>query len=138
MQCLRARQAGFRLCISVVLGIADEDLYMDSARLTGQLISAINPEEVGITMLVPQPGTIFRKAVKDGTGPLPEKDRLLKELREFYTHTELDGGLFNASHSSSYISFRARMPEEKAEGLAVIDKAIAGKLEVKQGALRHI
>lgn len=138
IQCLRARKAGFRLCVSVVLGIADESLCMESARLTGKLITAINPEEIGITMLVPQPGTIFRKAARQASGSLPGRDRLLRELREFYLHTELDGGLFNAGHSSSYISFRARMPEEKARGLAIIDKAIAGELELKQDALRHI
>ena len=137
-QCLRARAAGFALCISVVLGIADDDVYMESAKRTGKLISAINPEEIGITMLVPQPGTIFRKDIKDGTSPPPSRDRLLRELREFYVHTDLDGGLFNGGHSSSYISFKARMPEEKAVGLACIDRALAGETALKADALRHI
>lgn len=138
VQCLRALDAGFRLRISVVLGIADDDLYMESARRTGELISAINPHEVGITMLVPQAGTIFRKDIKDGTTPPPAPERLLHELREFFANTDLDGGEFNASHSSSYLSFRARLPEEKADALAYIDKALAGKLPLKADGLRHI
>lgn len=137
VQCLRARAAGFKLRLSVVLGIAEDSLYMESAKRTGKLISAINPEEVGITMLVPQAGTIFRKEIKEGGNP-PDKTRLLRELREFYAHTDLDGGLFNASHSSSYVSFKARMPAEKAQGLAFIDKALAGQIDLKADALRHI
>lgn len=138
LQCLRAQKAGFGLRVSVVLGIAGESLYMESARRTGALLTSINPQEVGITMLVPQPGTIFRKDIKEGMSPALSKERLLRELRELFAHTELDGGLFNASHSSSYISFLARLPEEKSKGLALIDKALAGELELKPDGSRHI
>lgn len=138
IQCVRARKAGMRLCLSVVLGIAEDDVYMDSARLTGKLLSDIDPEEIGITMLVPQPGTIFRKDIKDGTSRPPACERLLKELRELYTHTSLNGGLFNASHSSSFVSFRTRLPEEKTKGMEIISRALAGQMELKPDGMRHI
>ena len=136
--CRRAQDAGFSLSISVVLGVADESLWQESARLTGQLLTAIDPAEIGITMLVPQPGTIFRKEIKQGAAPAPGQGRLLRELRELYTHTDLNGGLFNASHSSSYVSFKARLPRDKDRGLEYLDQAIAGRVPLKADRLRRI
>lgn len=138
LQCRRAREAGMELIVSVVLGVADDALSLESARATGRLLSAINPEEVGVTMLVPQPRTLFAKNIADGTLQAPGRKRLLAELRELFIHTELAGGLFNATHSSCYLSFKARLPEQRAEGLACIDGVLAGDIAPRQGQERRI
>lgn len=138
VQCRRAREAGMVLIVSVVLGVAEDALSLESARATGELLSAINPDEVGVTMLVPQPRTLFAKNIADGTIQAPDRERLLAELRELFIHTELAGGLFNATHSSCYLSFKASLPEQRAEGLACIDGVLSGEIAPKAGPDRRI
>jgi hypothetical protein len=63
---------------------------------------------------------------------------MLAELRTMIAHTHLTDGLFHANHASNYLPIRAKMPEDKAATLALIDKALAGKIRLKPEFLRAL
>jgi hypothetical protein len=46
--------------------------------------------------------------------------------------------MFHANHASNYLPIRARMPKEKAQTLALIDAALAGKVQLRPEWMRAL
>ena len=137
-QCCRVKQVGMTLYVTVLLGIADSKITLEHARKTGELLSAVNPDVVTVMTLIPYVGTPVRTAIDKGELITPAPEAILQELRELLAATSLAGGLFDCSHSSGYLSFQARLPNEKEPGLALIDRALAGNVQVKPDDRRRI
>jgi len=57
-------------------------------------------------------------------------------MREMLVHTELNGGVFAATHASNYLSLNARLPEDKQAALDRIDAALRGDLGLKPEWMR--
>jgi radical SAM superfamily enzyme YgiQ (UPF0313 family) len=133
---IKARAAGMKLSITVLLGIAGKKRSHVHARETGRVLSAIDPEYVGALTLMLIPGTPLHQDCVDGKFPLLEPDEMLNELKNMIGGTELSKGLFHANHASNYLPIKARLPKDKAKTLNLIDNALAGKIDLKPEFLR--
>jgi hypothetical protein len=71
-----------------------------------------------------------------GKFSLLESDEMLDELKNMITATELSKGLFHANHASNYLPIKARLPKDKDATIKLIEKALAGKVELKPEYLR--
>jgi len=134
----KARQAGFKLSITVLLGIAGRQRSRIHAQETGRVLTAIDPEYVGALSLMLIPGTPLHEDFEAGRFVLIDPDETLQELRTMIEATHLSRGLFHANHASNYLPIRARMPAEKQATLALIDQALAGKIALKPEHLRAL
>jgi radical SAM superfamily enzyme YgiQ (UPF0313 family) len=134
----KARSAGIKLSITVLLGIAGKKRSDIHAKETGRVLSAINPEYVGALSLMLIPGTPLCNDYEAGNFSLPDPAEMLKELRTMIAHTNLSRGLFHANHASNYLPIRARLPKEKEATLKLIDEALSGKVELKPEYLRAL
>ena len=133
---IKARAAGMKLSITVLLGIAGKKRSQVHARETGRVLSAIDPEYVGALTLMLIPGTPLHQDCVNGKFPLLEPDEMLNELKNMIAGTELSKGLFHANHASNYLPIKARLPKDKAKTLNLIDNALAGKIDLKPEFLR--
>jgi len=134
----KARAAGIKLSITVLLGIAGPTRSNIHARETGRVLTAIDPEYVGALTLMLIPGTPMYRDFKNGEFFLPEPDEMLKELKTMIDATELSKGLFHANHASNYLPIKARLPKDKQKTLRLIDKALTGKIALKPEFLRAL
>jgi radical SAM superfamily enzyme YgiQ (UPF0313 family) len=134
----KARAAGIKLSITVLLGIAGPSRSNIHARETGRVLTAIDPEYVGALTLMLIPGTPMYRDFKNGEFFLPEPDEMLKELKTMIEATELSKGLFHANHASNYLPIKARLPKDKQKTLRLIDEALAGKVALKPEFLRAL
>ena len=134
----KARAAGMKLSITVLLGIAGKERSLVHARETGRVLSAIDPEYVGALTLMLIPGTPLYQDCADGKFPLLEPDEMLNELKNMILATELSKGLFHANHASNYLPIKARLPKDKAVTLRLIDDALAGKISLKPEYFRAL
>jgi radical SAM superfamily enzyme YgiQ (UPF0313 family) len=134
----KIRAAGIKLSITVLLGIAGRERSRIHAEATGRVLSAIDPEYVGALSIMLIPGTPLHDDYEAGRFVLIEPPEMLAELRTMIAHTHLTDGLFHANHASNYLPIRAKMPEDKAATLALIDKALAGKIRLKPEFLRAL
>lgn len=135
---IKARAAGMKLSITVLLGIAGKERSLVHARETGRVLSAIDPEYVGALTLMLIPGTPLYQDYADGKFPLLEPDEMLNELKNMILATELSKGLFHANHASNYLPIKARLPKDKAVTLRLIDDALAGKISLKPEYFRAL
>ena len=134
----KAKEAGIKLSITVLLGIAGRQRSEVHARETGRVLSAIDPEYVGALSLMLIPGTPLCHDFEAGRFEMIEPIEMLQELRTMIEYTDLSRGLFHANHASNYLPIKARMPKDKKDTLKLIDSALIGKVQLKPEFLRAL
>ncbi len=134
----KVRQAGIKLSLTVLLGVAGRERSEIHARETGRVLTAIDPEFVGALSLMLMPGTALHTDYQHGRFELIEPREMLVELGTMLAHTHLTAGLFHANHASNYLPIRARMPAEKENTLQLINRALAGDVQLKPEYLRAL
>jgi len=134
----KAREAGIKLSITVLLGLAGRERSDIHAKETGRVLSAIDPEYVGALSLMLIPGTPLYQEFESGDFLLPNPEELLRELRVMLEATHLTDGLFHANHASNYLPLKAHLPHDKEKALKQIDDALSGKISLKPEYLRAL
>ncbi len=134
----RVRSAGIKLSVTALLGIAGRGRSLEHARATGQVLSAMDPNYVGVLSLMVLPNTEIGLKVRAGEFEVLEPLELLRELREMLAHTEMTRGLFLANHASNYLPIKVKMPADREKALEQIDRALEGKIGLKPEWLRGL
>jgi radical SAM superfamily enzyme YgiQ (UPF0313 family) len=135
---LKAREAGFKLSLTVLLGIAGPQRSQIHARETGRVLTAIDPDYVGALSLMLIPGTPLHADWSRGDFILISPTQMLAELRTMLAETHLSQGLFHANHASNYLPIKARLPKDKAATLKLIDRALTGEISLKPEFMRAL
>lgn len=134
----RVKQAGILLSATVLLGIGGRERSIRHARLTGRLLSAMDPDFVGALTVMLIPETPLYGDFMSGTFRLPDETGLLAELREMIAATELTRGYFFANHASNYLPVKASYPGGRQQALDRIDAALRGKVDLKPEWMRAL
>ena len=134
----KAKAAGIKLSITVLLGIAGRARSRVHAEETGKVLSTIDPEYVGALSLMLIPGTPLHDDYKSGSFSLIGPDEILEELKTIIAATELSKGLFHANHASNYLPIKARLPRDKDSTIQLINDALSGKIRLKPEYLRAL
>lgn len=119
------KEAGIKLSVTVLLGIGGVEGSSRHARLTGTVLSAIDPDYVGALTTLVVNGTPLHDLQQQGRFMVPSAFAILSELAEMLEHTEMTRGLFFANHASNYLPVRARMPSERDKTVALIRTFVA-------------
>lgn len=134
----KVKEAGIKLSVTVLLGIAGKEKSLEHARVTGELLSAMDPNYVGALTVMIIPGTPLWKEHEGGEFKLPDQRGFLRELREMIAYTNLTRGLFFSNHASNYLPVKARLPKGKQKALDLIDAALKGDVELKPEWMRAL
>ena len=134
----RARAAGLKVFVTVLLGLAGTERSDEHARRTGEALTRMGPNYVGALTLMLVPQTPLHERWQRGDFILPDATGMLRELRTLFAHTELDPGIFFANHASNYLPIQAVLPQDKPDVLAWLDRAIAGAVPLKPELLRGL
>lgn len=134
----KAKAAGFKLSVTVLLGIAGRERSQAHATATGRVLSEMDPDYIGALSLMLIPGTPLFDAHQAGDFPLLEPHEMLAELRTMVANTHLTKGLFHANHASNYLPIKARLPRDRETVLSLIDKALSGEVGLKPEWLRAL
>ena len=134
----KVREAGIKLSVTVLLGIAGRERSLEHAKATGKVLSAMDPEYVGALTVMLVPGTPLYEDFESGRFQLPTEREFLQELREMIAHTNLTEGLFFSNHASNYLPIKAKLPKGKQEALSLIDSALKGEIPLKPEWMRAL
>lgn len=134
----KIRSAGIKLSITVILGIAGIEKSHRHAEQSGRVLTEIDPEYVGALSLMLTPNTELYREYEQGSFILPGPREMLEELRIMIEHTQMTRGLFHANHASNYLPIKARLPKDKASTLDLIDRALAGEVDLRPEHMRGL
>lgn len=137
-QGLRVKQAGLRLSVTVLLGLAGSGRSGIHARSTGEALTRMDPQHVGALTLMLMENTPLYEQWRRGEFELPDARGMLSELRGMLMQTNLSRGLFLANHASNYLPLKVRLPSGKQAALERIDRALAGAVPLKGEHLRAL
>jgi len=123
--CLRAKEAGFKLSVTVILGLAGKTGSLRHARETARLANRIQPRFLSALTLMLGP---YEREYREAMGPDFEYTNAVddtRELRELVAGLEIDGCIFRSNHASNYLPLAGTLPGDKARLLDEIDRALA-------------
>lgn len=134
----RVKDAGIKLSVTALLGIAGRERSLEHARATGEVLSEMDPNYVGVLTLMVLPNTEIGAKVREGSFEVPGQTELLLELREMLFHTHMSRGIFLSNHASNYLPLKVKMPTDKLKAIEKIDGALKGKVALKPEWLRGL
>jgi radical SAM superfamily enzyme YgiQ (UPF0313 family) len=136
-ECRKAKAAGLRLNVTVLLGLGGAARSDEHARATAEALNEMAPQQAAALTLTLIPGTPLYEEARAGSFRLPDKRGLLAELR-----TMIEGldyrGLFLADHASNYLPLKLRLPADRDKALAAVDAALDGETGLKPEWLRGL
>jgi radical SAM superfamily enzyme YgiQ (UPF0313 family) len=120
-----ARRAGFALSVTAILGLGGIRRSMEHARKTGQALTAIDPQYIGLFTLMLEPGTRMAEMERRGEFDLPGPSQMLRELREILAQTDVTDAVFRTNHASNYLAVGGNLPADKEAMLRALDRDLA-------------
>ncbi|MCK4839817.1 MAG: radical SAM protein [Desulfobulbaceae bacterium] len=132
------RAAGLFLSVTVLLGVAGRKNSAAHARATGQVISAMSPNQVGVLTLMLLPGTPLYEQAEKGEFVMPDQAGFLRELYLIVENIELERLQFQSNHASNYLPINCRLPRDRQPVLSAIAKALNGEITLKPEHLRAL
>jgi radical SAM superfamily enzyme YgiQ (UPF0313 family) len=127
--CKVVREAGLKLSVMVLLGLAGREGSERHARATGRFLVEAAPTYGAALTVTPVPGTELQDAVEDGSFELPDRWGMLEELG--WMLEEMDGyrGPFHANHASNYLPLKLRLPRDREKAIDLIRSVVKNRDE---------
>lgn len=127
--CQIVREAGLKLSVMVLLGLAGRRESERHARATGRFLARAAPTFGAALTVTPVPGTEMHSAVEDGSFELPDQWGMLQELQ--WMLEDMDGyrGVFHANHASNYLPLKLRLPRDREATIELLESVVAERDE---------
>ncbi|NVM23816.1 MAG: radical SAM protein [Desulfobacterales bacterium] len=134
----KVMEAGIKLSVTVLLGLAGTERSAVHAQATGHALSAMDPNHIGALSLMLLPNTPLGRDHAQGRFKLISPIEMLAELKTMIANTDLSSGLFYANHASNYLPIKARLPRDKTTAISLIDRALKGDMPLRPESLRAL
>ncbi|MFC2013324.1 radical SAM protein [Chloroflexota bacterium] len=125
----KTKAAGITLSVTVILGLAGAQGGVQHALQTANALTEINPDFCGALTLMLEPGASLYEQWQRGEFAPASPFQSLEELRQIIAHSDFTDCFFTSNHASNYLPLRLRLPQQKEEGLKLLDKILATKDE---------
>lgn len=131
-EALKARNAGMKLSVTAILGLAGRGRSLDHARATADWVNRVNPEFFSLL-------TLFHRHNDEFIGQLDQCTRreLLAEVREMLTHLAPQRTILRSNHVSNFLELAGNYPKDRDRLIATVDGAVA-RLERVPGYLDEV
>lgn len=134
----RIKESGIKLSTTLISGIGGREKISEHAIESAKVISAINPDYVGILTLMVEKGTSIYEDVQKGTFHLLTPEEVMQETRKFLQNIQVTNCIFRSNHASNYMALSGTLPQDKNLLLQDIDLALKGEHKYKQEEYRRL
>lgn len=134
----RIKAAGIALSVTILLGIAPAGRSRDHAINTGRLLTAMDPDFVGVLSVMVCRGTKLAGLVASGAHTVPDSRGYLAELKLMLEHTRMRHGLFMSNHASNHLPLRVNMPYGREEAIALLGEALSDRVALRPEKYRGL
>ena len=123
----KIKQAGITLSVTVILGLGGVEGSRKHTLGTARVLTDLDPDFAGALTIMLVPGTPLHKEWEEGKFTIISPFQSLEELRLIIENANFTKCFFTANHASNYLPIKARLPQQKAELLKLIDEVLASK-----------
>lgn len=133
-----AHQAGMKISIIAMLGVAGTVRSQQHAEATAELVSRMDPEYFAALTTSIIAGTPLYRLQEKGKFELPSVEDMLGELRTMVIRSKPTNALFRTNHASNYLPLAGRLPVDRDRIVSVIDSALEGRVQLRPEWLRGL
>ncbi len=123
----KLKKAGITLSVTVILGLGGVEGSQKHALGTARILTDIDPDFAGALTIMLVPGTPLHRDWEEGKFRLISPFQSLEELKLIIENSSFTDCFFTANHASNYLPIKARLPEQKAAVLKLIDEILTTK-----------
>jgi radical SAM superfamily enzyme YgiQ (UPF0313 family) len=134
----KAREAGFELSATVILGLGGRRRWREHALGTAEVASRINPEYLAALTLMVHPGTLLARQIENGGFELTSPRESLEEMKLLIESLEVEDCLFRSNHASNYYPVGGMLPRDREKMLRSLQAALADPRLLKHEAFRGL
>lgn len=116
---LMAREAGMKLSVTAILGLAGNGLSLQHARATAEWVNRVDPEYFSLL-------TMFHRHNDDFVSSLQQCTRreLMMEAREMLQHLHPAKTILRSNHVSNFLNLSGSYPKDRERLIADVDLAL--------------
>lgn len=134
----RLKAAGITLSVTLISGLGGQKRLEEHAINSAKILSAIDPDYLGLLTLHLSERTPIYKQVERGELELLTPNQVLDELELLIAHLEVTGMTFRSNHASNYWVLAGELPQDKQRLLEEINLARAGLSESRSEWMRSL
>lgn len=134
----KVMDSGIKLSITVISGLGGRAKWEEHAVKTGEVLSAIDPDYVGLLTLMLVDGTEMKRQVDAGEIEILSPEEVMRETKLMLEHTNVTNCIFRSNHASNYVSLRGTLPRDKMALIRGIEQILAGGYHYKAEFLRGL
>lgn len=117
---LMAREAGMKLSVTAILGLAGRGRSLDHARQTAAWINRVNPEFFSLLTLFHRHNDEFVRTLEQCT-----RRELMEEARELLAQLAPAKTVLRSNHVSNFLNLAGSYPKDRERLLADVELALA-------------
>jgi radical SAM superfamily enzyme YgiQ (UPF0313 family) len=133
-----AHEAGLQISVIALLGVAGVARSQEHAEATAELVTQMDPEYFAALTTSVIPGSPLHRMQEKGKFELPSVQQMLSELRTMVDRSRPTRALFRTNHASNYLPVEGFLPQDREKITSVIDRALAGKIQLRPEWMRGL
>jgi len=116
---LMARQAGMKLSVTAILGLAGRSRSLEHAQATADWVNRVNPEYFSLLTLFHRHNEPFVRSLEQCN-----HHELLLEARELLCHLAPQRTILRSNHVSNFLNLAGSYPKDRERLIADLDQAM--------------
>jgi radical SAM superfamily enzyme len=118
-QALKARDAGMKLSVTAILGLAGRQRSLIHAEKTAAWVNRVNPEYFSLLTLFHRHNEEFVRSLEQCT-----RRELMLEARQLVVHLDQAVTILRSNHVSNFLNLEGTLPKDRLRLLGDIDAAM--------------
>ncbi len=116
---LSAREAGIKLSVTAILGLAGREMSLEHARATAAWINRVNPEYFSLL-------TLFHRHNKEFVRGLQQCShrQLMEEAGEMLRHLNPSRTILRSNHASNFLNLAGSYPKDRQRLIEDLERAM--------------
>lgn len=106
----KAMDSGIELSITIISGLGGREKWQEHGIKTGEVLSQIDPDYVGLLTLMLVDGTETKRQVDQGELQLLTPKEVMLETKLMLENMNVTNCVFRSNHASNYVSLRGTLP----------------------------
>jgi radical SAM superfamily enzyme YgiQ (UPF0313 family) len=116
---LMAREAGIKLSVTAILGLAGRERSLQHARATADWVNRVNPEYFSLLTMFLRHNDDFIRTLQQST-----RRELMLEAREMLQHLHPAKTILRSNHVSNFLNLAGSYPRDRDRLIADVDLAL--------------
>jgi hypothetical protein len=118
-EALKAREAGMKLSVTAILGLAGRNRSLNHARATAAWVNRVNPEYFSLLTLFHRHNEAFVRSLDQCT-----RRELMLEAREMLLHLNPARTILRSNHVSNFLNLAGNYPKDRERLIGDVDAAL--------------